>query len=86
MNLSSLKGLCEDAILSNKPIKLVEHTSALVRLANRVLQVAKQEMENSEDQTFITVLNKTTQDLHAGMDLVLLRGNKVERQKNPSYF
>jgi hypothetical protein len=62
---------CEDAVKSNNPIKLVENTSSLIRLANRVLQVAKQELENSEDPNFMALLNNTTQDLHAGKRLPL---------------
>jgi vinculin len=56
---------CEDAIRSGNPIKMVEHTSALARLGNRVLQVAKQETENSEDPRFISSLNYSADQLHS---------------------
>lgn len=44
---------CEDAIARQEPQRLVDGTSQIARLANRVLQVAKQEADNSEDPKFI---------------------------------
>ena len=44
---------CEDAIGRQEPQRLVDGTSHIARLANRVLMVAKQEADNSEDPTFI---------------------------------
>ena len=38
---------CEEAILQEDPTKMVENTSAIARLANRVLQLTKQEADNS---------------------------------------
>ena len=50
--------LCEDAIRAKQPQKMVDNTSSEARLANRVLLVAKQESDNSEDPEFIAnVLN-----------------------------
>ncbi len=45
--------LCEDAIRSKQPPKMVDNTSSIARLANRVLMVARQEADNSEDPNFI---------------------------------
>lgn len=58
--------LCEDAIAKNNPNKMVDNTTSIARLANRVLQVAKQEAENSEDPLFIADVNKAADDLQAG--------------------
>ena len=44
---------CEDAISRQEAQKLVDGTSQIARLANRVLMVAKQEADNSEDPAFI---------------------------------
>ncbi|BES98119.1 vinculin [Nesidiocoris tenuis] len=55
--------LCDSAITNNDAEKMVEHTTAIARLANRVLQVAKQEAENSEDPIFIAAVNKTADHL-----------------------
>lgn len=50
--------LCEDAILKNNPQKMVDNTAAIARLANRVILVAKQESDNSEDPAFIQRVNQ----------------------------
>ena len=55
----------EDAIRQGNAIKLVEHASALARLGNRVLQVGRQEAENSEDPRFISSLNYSADQLHS---------------------
>ncbi|XP_014236707.1 vinculin isoform X3 [Trichogramma pretiosum] len=50
--------LCEDAIAKAMPQKMVDNTSAIARLANRVILVAKQESDNSEDPAFIQRVNQ----------------------------
>uniref|UniRef100_A0A8D8X9L6 Vinculin n=1 Tax=Cacopsylla melanoneura TaxID=428564 RepID=A0A8D8X9L6_9HEMI len=55
--------LCEDGITKHDPNKMVEHTSAIARLANRVLQVAKQEADNSEDPAYVAALNRAANGL-----------------------
>ncbi|KRT81380.1 hypothetical protein AMK59_5375, partial [Oryctes borbonicus] len=52
--------LCEEAIKNKQPQKMVDNTSAIARLANRVLLVAKQESDNSEDPNFIDEINNAT--------------------------
>ncbi|XP_066997398.2 vinculin isoform X4 [Anabrus simplex] len=49
--------LCEDAIRKSQAQKMVDNTSSIARLANRVLMVAKQECDNSEDPQFIDRVN-----------------------------
>ena len=51
--------LCEEAIAQTHPQKMVDNTAAIARLANRVILVAKQESDNSEDQAFIQRVNQT---------------------------
>jgi Vinculin family. len=58
--------LCEDGITKHDPNKMVEHTSAIARLANRVLQVAKQEADNSEDPAYVAALNRAANVLQNG--------------------
>lgn len=53
--------LCEEAIKNKQPQKMVDNTSAIARLANRVLLVAKQESDNSEDPNFIDEINGATE-------------------------
>lgn len=53
--------LCEEAIKNKQPQKMVDNTSAIARLANRVLLVAKQECDNSEDPHFIDEIHNATE-------------------------
>ncbi|XP_063923677.1 vinculin isoform X5 [Zophobas morio] len=55
--------LCEEAIKNKQPQKMVDNTSAIARLANRVLLVAKQESDNSEDPAFIDDVNRASDGL-----------------------
>uniref|UniRef100_A0A1B6ERX3 Vinculin n=1 Tax=Cuerna arida TaxID=1464854 RepID=A0A1B6ERX3_9HEMI len=59
--------LCEDAIARHEPQKMVEQTTAIARLGNRVLQVAKQEADNSEDPEFIATVNHAADNLQAAI-------------------
>ncbi|KAF4532803.1 hypothetical protein B566_EDAN002653, partial [Ephemera danica] len=52
--------LCEEAIRNRQPQKMVDNTSSEARLANRVLAVAKQESDNSEDPQFIARVNRAS--------------------------
>lgn len=55
--------LCEEAIKNQNPQKMVDNTSSIARLANRVLTVAKQESDNSEDPMFIDEINRASDAL-----------------------
>lgn len=57
--------LCEEAIKNKQPQKMVDNTSAIARLANRVLLVAKQESDNSEDPNFIDDVNRAFDSLQS---------------------
>ncbi|KAL0277136.1 UNVERIFIED_CONTAM: hypothetical protein PYX00_004521 [Menopon gallinae] len=57
--------LCEDAIRKNQPQKMVDNTSAIARLANRVLMIAKQEADNSEDPIYIAKVNNASDQVLA---------------------
>ncbi|XP_029665689.1 vinculin isoform X4 [Formica exsecta] len=52
--------LCEEAIAKALPQKMVDNTASIARLANRVILVAKQESDNSEDPAFIQRVNHAT--------------------------
>jgi vinculin len=56
--------LCEEAMRNKNSQKMVDNTSSIARLANRVLSVAKQEAENSEDPEFIGNLEHAYDQLH----------------------
>ncbi|XP_044004486.1 vinculin isoform X4 [Aphidius gifuensis] len=52
--------LCEDSIAKQQPQKMVDNTASIARLANRVILVAKQESDNSEDLPFIQRVNQAS--------------------------
>lgn len=62
---------CEDAITSQQPQKMVDNTSSIARLANRVLMVAKQESDNSEDPYFVERVNAAADQLQSSRPLVI---------------
>ncbi|KAJ8956385.1 hypothetical protein NQ318_015123 [Aromia moschata] len=59
--------LCEEAIKNRQPQKMVDNTSAIARLANRVLLVAKQESDNSEDPNFIDEVSRASDALQGSV-------------------
>nr|CAD7399220.1 unnamed protein product [Timema cristinae] len=59
--------LCEEAIRKSQPQKMVDNTSSIARLANRVLMVAKQESDNSEDHKFISRVNQASDSLQTSV-------------------
>lgn len=59
--------LCEEAIRKNQPQKMVDNTASIARLANRVLMVAKQESDNSEDPQFISRVNNASDQVQASV-------------------
>ncbi|XP_076677173.1 vinculin isoform X4 [Andrena cerasifolii] len=59
--------LCEEAIAKSHPQKMVDNTAAIARLANRVILVAKQESDNSEDPSFIQRVNLATDILQGSV-------------------
>ncbi|XP_047516631.1 vinculin isoform X3 [Pieris napi] len=59
--------LCEDAIRNNDSQKMVDNTSAIARLANRVLLVGGAERENTEDSEFALALGAAQQRLQASI-------------------
>ncbi|XP_053618878.1 vinculin isoform X2 [Plodia interpunctella] len=59
--------LCEDAIRNNDSQKMVDNTSAIARLANRVLLVGGAERDNTEDGEFARALADATLRLQAAI-------------------
>ena len=65
--------LCEEAIKNKQPQKMVDNTSAIARLANRVLLVAKQECDNSEDPHFIDEIHNATEFVQNSKSTICIR-------------
>lgn len=59
--------LCENSIANKQAHGMVENTSNIARLANRVVGVAKQEADNSEDYNFISNVNRSAENLQRCM-------------------
>ncbi|XP_051173650.1 vinculin isoform X4 [Leptopilina boulardi] len=74
--------LCEEAIAKNNPQKMVDNTSAIARLANRVILVAKQESDNSEDPAFIERVNRATDALQNAVAPMVQDAKKVAMNTN----
>ena len=55
----------EDGIRTVDSPKIVTNASNIARRANRVLQVAQQEAENSEDAAFVDNVNLASEQLKA---------------------
>lgn len=55
----------EQAIKANDAAGVVNCTSSIARRANRVLQVAQQEADNSEDPAFVDRVTDSVRDLRA---------------------
>nr|XP_049705344.1 vinculin isoform X3 [Helicoverpa armigera] len=69
--------LCEDAIRNNDSQKMVDNTSAIARLANRVLLVGGAERDNTEDQEFARALSSAQQRLQAAIPPAVHRAKAV---------
>ncbi|CAG9818715.1 unnamed protein product [Phaedon cochleariae] len=74
--------LCDDAIKNKQSQKMVDNTSAIARLANRVLLVAKQESDNSEDPNFIDNVSRTSELLQNSIPSMVQEAKSVAL--NPS--
>ncbi len=57
----------EDGIRCNDSPKIVANASNIARRANRVLQVAHNEVDNSEDAAFVDRVNNASENLKASM-------------------
>ncbi|XP_043197314.1 vinculin-like isoform X1 [Amphibalanus amphitrite] len=60
-------GQCEDGIQRRDPQQVVDNTSAIARLANRVLMVAQKEADNSEDPRFRTEIQAAVDRLQSSV-------------------
>lgn len=69
--------LCEEAIRNKQPQKMVDNTSSIARLANRVLLVAKQEADNSEDPEFIANLLNASDKLQNSVPSMVQNAKSV---------
>jgi vinculin len=69
--------LCEHAINTQHPQSMVDNTSAIARIANRVLMVAKNEAENSEDPAYVSRLNRAANELQSTIAPMIQNAKQV---------
>lgn len=74
--------LCEEAIRNKQPQKMVDNTSNIARIVNRVLLVAKQEADNSEDPEYIAHLNAATNKLEHTLPIMVQNAKQVASNIN----
>ncbi|KAK7013353.1 hypothetical protein SK128_026721, partial [Halocaridina rubra] len=75
-------GACEASISNHEPQAMVDNTSAIARLANRVLMVAKQEADNSEDPSFVAKVNSASDQLQAAVTPMVQDAKNVAMNPN----
>jgi len=68
---------CEDSIQSNQPQQMVENTSQIARLGNRVLMAAKNEADNSEEPSFVQRVNSAASQLHSAIPPMVNQAKQV---------
>lgn len=74
--------LCEEAIRAKQPQKMVDNTSNVARLTNRVLLVAKQEADNSEHPEYIARLGGAAQRLEDALPRMVHSAKLVAQNIN----
>ncbi|RCN51193.1 hypothetical protein ANCCAN_02762 [Ancylostoma caninum] len=57
---------CEDAIANSYPQGMVDNTSQIARLGNRVLMAAQNEADNSEEPAYCDRVNSAANQVRAG--------------------
>lgn len=80
--------LCEEAVRNNDSQKMVDNTSAIARLANRVLLVGGAERDNTEDAEFARALGSAQQRLQAAIPPAVHRAKAValgDRTQAPAW-
>ncbi|KAF2353880.1 Vinculin/alpha-catenin [Trinorchestia longiramus] len=68
---------CEQAIADGESQAVVGNVSNIARLVSRVLMVAKQEADNSEDPSFVAQVKAASANLEAGVSPMVLNAKAV---------
>lgn len=75
---------CEDAIHNNQAQQMVDNTSQIARLGNRVLMAAKNEAENSEEPSFVQRVNTAATQLHSVIPPMVTHAKQVAMNPHDS--
>uniref|UniRef100_A0A7E4ZTB3 Vinculin n=1 Tax=Panagrellus redivivus TaxID=6233 RepID=A0A7E4ZTB3_PANRE len=68
---------CEDAIRDGQSQHMVDNTSQIARLGNRVLMAAKNEADNSEEPSFVQRVNQAASQLHSAIPPMVNHAKQV---------
>jgi vinculin len=68
---------CEDAIRDNESQRMVDNTSQIARLGNRVIMAAKNEADNSEEPSFVQRVNEAASSLHSAIPPMVNHAKQV---------
>ncbi|CAJ0603802.1 unnamed protein product [Cylicocyclus nassatus] len=68
---------CEDAIADNYPQGMVDNTSQIARLGNRVLMAAQNEAENSEEPAYCDRVNSAANQVRSAIPPMVTQAKQV---------
>ncbi|KAK5964985.1 hypothetical protein GCK32_014679, partial [Trichostrongylus colubriformis] len=68
---------CEDAITSNYPQGMVDNTSQIARLGNRVLMTAQNEADNSEEPAYCDRVNSAANQVRSAIPPMVTQAKQV---------
>ncbi|XP_003746107.1 vinculin [Galendromus occidentalis] len=72
--------MCEDSISRQKPQDMVDNSSAIARLGNRVLMRCKQECDNSEDPHYVAKLLQASTQLENAIAPMIQNAKQVAQR------
>ncbi|CAD6191355.1 unnamed protein product [Caenorhabditis auriculariae] len=76
---------CESAIGSSDAQGMVDNTSQIARLGNRVLMTAKNEADNSEEPAFVDRVNTAASQLHSAIPPMVNHAKQVALNPRDQY-
>ncbi|CAB3406934.1 unnamed protein product [Caenorhabditis bovis] len=76
---------CENAISSADAQGMVDGTSQIARLGNRVLMTAKNEADNSEEPSFVDRVNNAASQLHSAIPPMVNNAKQVAMNPRDQY-
>ncbi|CAI5449441.1 unnamed protein product [Caenorhabditis angaria] len=76
---------CEGAITSSDAQGMVDSTSQIARLGNRVLMTAKNEADNSEEPSFVDRVNNAASQLHSAIPPMVNHAKQVAMNPRDQY-
>lgn len=70
----------EIAVSKRNPLEIITNASNIARRANRVIQIAQQEIDNSEDSQYVNQLKQSSEELKATIPRMVHRTKELAQQ------